>query len=284
MEQHRKLHSVEKMAKVLGVTRSGYYAWCKSKLRNGDPEEKKLVKVIKEIQEIVKFRYGSPRMTRALRRRGICIGHKKVSRLLKEYGLGARRRRKYKSTTNSNPDHPVAPNLVNRIFDVAEPNKVWVSDITYIPTAEGWLYLCVIIDLYSRKIVGWAMDKRVKADIVMNAMVMAMMNRKPPVGLIFHSDRGSQYCSKKVMRIIEKSKMTQSMSRKGNCFDNAVAESFFKTLKGELFGHRAFSNRYEARVGIFEYLEVFYNRVRLHSSIGYLSPEEYERENMKKTA
>lgn len=284
MENNRYTYSVEIMARVFEVTRSGYYAWRTGKRRNGNPVETELINRIKKIQELVKYRYGSPRITKELLRQGYRVGHNKVARLMRKHGLGAKQRRKYRSTTDSNHDYPVAPNIVARNFDIAEPDKVWVSDITYIPTAEGWLYLCIILDLYSRKIVGWAMGKRMQAGLVVSAMLMAVMNRKPSEGLIFHSDRGSQYCSKKVRRIIDKHKLRQSMSRKGNCWDNAVAESFFKTLKGELFGHCAFSNRNAARSEIFEYIEVFYNRIRLHSSLEYVSPEVYEQQKEKKAA
>jgi putative transposase len=279
IEQHREVHSVGKMAGILGVSRGGYYAWrCRARSQRARATEQ-LVKRIEEIQGEVKYRYGSPRITRELRRRGVQVGHNRVARLMRQEGLGARRKRRFRSTTDSKHSLPVAENLVNRDFQVPEVNKAWVSDITYIPTAEGWLYLCTILDLHSRKVVGWSMSPRLKSDLVMQALRMAVMRRRPPQGLIFHSDRGCQYCSHVFRRWTRRYGLRQSMSRKGDCWDNAPAESFFKTLKGELYGHRAFGSRQEARTAIFEYIEVFYNRVRLHSSLGYRSPAEYEHQS-----
>ena len=185
-------------------------------------------------------------------------------------------RKRFRSTTDSNHGLKVVDDLIKREFDVASRNEAWLSDITYIATAEGWLYLCVVIDLFSRKVVGWSMSTRLKTDLVLQALMMGLMSRKPPEGMIFHSDRGSQYCSHAFRRRAQRHGLRQSMSRKGDCWDNAPAESFFKTLKSELCGHRAFRSRRAARAAIFEYIEVFYNRVRLHSTLGYLSPCEYE--------
>jgi transposase InsO family protein len=178
----------------------------------------------------------------------------------------------------------VAENLVNREFDVAEPNLIWASDLSYVSTAEGWLYLCVILDLYSRKVIGWAMGPRMTAELMIQAFIMACMRRKPPDGVIFHSDRGSQYCSEAFRGYLASYRMRQSMSRAADPWDNAPVESFFKTLKSELCGERAFSSRAEARAAIFEYLEVFYNRKRLHSTLGYQTPEEYEQYYRKQAA
>jgi transposase InsO family protein len=275
--QQREAHSVAKVARILGVSRGGYYAWRSRARSERTRAQEELVGRIEGIQQEVKYRYGSPRMTCELRRRGVRVGHNRVARLMHQEGLGARRRKRFRSTTDSKHSLPVAENLVNRGFQVAGANRVWVSDITYIPTAEGWLYLCTILDLHSRKVVGWSMSPRINSDLVVQALMMAVMGRRPPKGLIFHSDRGSQYCSHAFRRWTNRYGMRQSMSRKGDCWDNAPAESFFKTLKGELYGHRAFRSRQEARTAIFEYIEVFYNRVRLHSSLGYMSPVDYER-------
>lgn len=277
IEQQREAHNVAKVARILGVSRGGYYAWRSRAPSERTRQQEQLVGKIKAIQEEVKYRYGSPRITRELKRRGVGVGHNRVARLMALNGLGARGKMRFRSTTDSAHSLPVAENLLNRAFEVAEANKVWVSDITYIPTAEGWLYLCTVMDLHSRKIVGWSMSRRMKSELVVQALIMAMVRRRPPKGLIFHSDRGSQYCSHVFRRWTQRWGIRQSMSGKGDCWDNAPAESFFKTLKSELYGHRAFRSRQEAHTVPFEYIEVFYNRVRLHSSLGYLPPVEYER-------
>jgi len=282
--EHREIHSVEKMARTLGISRSGYYRWHGNPRSEHNRRDELLVAVISSIQKKAKRRYGCPRVTEGLKRRGHHVGHNHVARLMREHGLQARRRRRYRSTTNSNHSLPVAKNLLNRQFDITEPNVAWVSDITYVATAEGWLYLCTIMDLASRKIVGWSLERRMKADLVLNALMMAIIQRNPPKGIIFHSDRGSQYCSAAVRRRLDRYGFIQSMSRKGNCWDNAPAESFFKTLKNELWGHRAFRTREIARLAIFEYIEVFYNRQRLHSSLGYLTPIEFEQIAARKAA
>jgi transposase InsO family protein len=193
-----------------------------------------------------------------------------------ENGLKGRQKRKFKVTTDSSHEYPIAPNLINREFDVAAPNRVWVSDITYIWTDEGWYFLCIILDLFSRMAVGWAMDSRITTDLACRALSMAVMHRKPAEGLMFHSDRGVQYAAGLFRDHLETYKMIQSMSRKGDCWDNACAESFFATLKTEEVFHRTYRSREEARRSIFEYIAVFYNRHRSHSSLDFLSPEEYE--------
>jgi len=284
MEEHRKTHSVEMMAKMLKVTRSGYYAWKSRDMSVRERMDEELLKQISEIQKIVKYRYGSPRATEELIRRGYRVGRNRIARLMRENNLGRRPKKRFRSTTDSDHSLKIAENLLNREFDVSNPNKAWVSDITYLLTAEGWMYLCVVMDLYSRKIIGWAMSNRMKTDLVIQAVMMALPTRKPPDGMIFHSDRGSQYCSHRFQRLLKRNKIRQSMSRKGNCWDNAPAESFFKTLKQELHGYRAFKTRREARADVFEYIEVFYNRVRLHSTLGYLTPDEYDRYRIRKVS
>ena len=203
---------------------------------------------------------------------------------MRENELGRRPRKRFRSTTNSEHGLEVAENLVNRKFTVAAANRVWISDITYVATSQGWLYLCVVIDMYSRKVVGWSMSSRMKKELVLQALVMGLMGRKPPEGLIFHSDRGSQYCSHDFRKLLERHSIRQSMSRKGDCWHNAPCESYFKTLKIELCGGGAFSSRKVAIAAIFEYIEVFYNRVRLHSSLGYHTPTEYEELGRRKIA
>lgn len=284
MEEHCGAHNVGKMARTLKVSRSGYYAWGVRPRSERDRYDEELLEAIREIQKDCRHRYGSPRVTKKLQRQGYRVGHNRVARLMRENGLGACQRRRYRSTTDSKHNLPVAENLLNRKFDVAEANRVWASDITYCATADGWLYLCTVIDLYSRKIIGWSISTRMKTDLVLQAFMMALMRRRPPKGVIFHSDRGSQYCSHAFRERIEGHGFLQSMSRKGDCWDNAPAESFFKTLKSELCGYRAFGSRKEARLAIFEYIEVFYNRERLHSSLGYLTPAEYEERKCRNVA
>ncbi len=281
--EQRRFHSVEKMARTLGVSRTGYYEWLRGQGSLRRSRDEGLVERIREIQEKVHYRYGSPRMSQELARAGYRVGHNHVARLMREHQLGRRLRRRYRSTTRSDHNLPVAKNLVNREFRVEASNRVWVSDITYVSTAEGWLYLCVVIDLYSRKVIGWAMSRRMKAALVVQALIMALMRRGWPREVTFHSDRGSQYASDAVRGRLAQCGLKQSMSRKGDCWDNAPTESFFSTLKTELCGHRAFATRAKAQAAIFEYIEIFYNRVRLHSTIGYLTPAEYEEGSAQRT-
>ncbi len=277
IERHRETHSVGKMAAVLGVSRCGYYAWRRRAESARSRAEKSLVERIREIQKRVKDRYGSPRMARELARQGIRVGHNRVARLMAAHGLGAKPRKKHRVvTTDSKHELAVAGNLLARQFAVGRANETWVSDITYIPTGEGWLYLAVVIDLYARKVVGWALGTSLATELVIQAFLMACLTRKPPKGLLFHSDRGVQYASRAFREKLSDWGMRQSMSRKGNCWDNAPAEAFFKSLKAELIGAHIYRTRAEARTAVFEYIEVFYNRVRLHSSLGYRSPVEFE--------
>lgn len=246
--------------------------WFKEK--TNDRLKEKIVYIYKQSRGT----YGSPRIHRQLKKEGYHYNKKRIERLMKEIGLKAIQKRKFKRTTNSEHNLPLKDNLLNRYFNVKEPDRAWASDITYIPTAEGWLYLAVIIDLYSRKVVGWSMDKRMNKELVIRALEMAIKNRKPSRGLIFHSDRGSQYASYEFQKILCKRGIRSSMSRKGDCWDNAVVESFFSTIKTELIFHKKYQTRKQARRDIFEYIEIFYNRIRLHSSLDYKSPEEYENE------
>jgi putative transposase len=221
--------------------------------------------------------YGSPRVTRELKSQGIPCGENKIARLMRENGIRAKMKRRYKVTTHSRHTRPIVPNLLTgRIVNAAD--TVWVSDITYIKTYEGWLYLAVVIDIFSRSVVGWSMNERLTDDLTVRALLQALMKRNPHEDLIFHSDRGSQYASKRFKAILSSYCITQSMSGKGNCYDNAYAESFFGTLKTEL-AHR-YESRSVARQSIFEYIEVFYNRIRRHSALNYVSPLEYERKHM----
>jgi len=284
IEEHRGIHGVGKVARILGVSRGGYYAWRGRPQSERDRVDGELVEEIRTIQERVEYRYGSPRVTEELKRIGHRVGHNRVARLLREKGLGARPEKRYRSTTDSKHDLPVAQDLLNRVFEVPRADHTWVSDLSYIPTAQGWLYLCSIMDLYSRKVVGWSLSTTMTTEFVLQALMMALMRRKPPKGLIFHSDRGSQYCSHVFRERTGLYGIRQSMSSKGDPWDNAPMESFFKTLKSELCGGKAFRSREEARTAIFEYIEVFYNRMRLHSSLGYLTPVEYEQVKGRRAA
>ena len=223
--------------------------------------------------------YGYRRMVHAARLQGLTVGRNRVHRLMREHDIRAHYKRKYKTTTDSRHALPIAPNLLDRQFNVSAPNQVWVRDITYIPTQEGWLYLATTIDLFSRKVVGWAMDQRMKKGLVIRALHMALNHRRPTSSqpLMHHSDRGSQYASKLFQKLLKANDIKCSMSRQGNCWDNAVAESFFHTLKEELVYQQRYKTRDDARQSIFEYIEVFYNQQRLHSSLGYMSPNQFER-------
>ncbi len=283
IHSHQKAFDVTVLCQLLEVTRSSYYAWSAQDKPSARTQENRLLsEKIKMIFTANKGRYGSRRIRCALLNQGYQISRRRVRRLMKALGLSCKTNRKFKHTTDSNHDLPIAPNLLNRDFSVAQANQVYVGDITYIPTQEGWLYLAVVIDLFSRQVVGWAMDKRMKAALVNDALLMALWKRKPPRGLIWHTDRGSQYASKSHRALLKAHGLKQSMSRKGNCWDNAVAESFFHTLKIELTHHEQFKTREEAKQKIFEYIEVYYNRVRMHSANDYLSPVDYEQaqENM----
>jgi putative transposase len=284
ISEHRGTHGVGKVARILGVSRGGYYAWRGRPQSERDRVDGDLVKEIRLIQKRVKERYGSPKVTAELKRSGYRVGHNRVARLMREKGLGARLKRRYRSTTDSKHRLPVAQDLLKRDFVVSRADQTWLSDLSYILTAEGWLYLCVIIDLYSRKVVGWSLSTRMRTELVLKALMMALGRRRPAKGLIFHSDRGSQYCSHAFGERAWLYGIRQSMSGKADPWGNAPAESFFKTLKSELCGGKAFGSREEARTAIFEYIEVFYDRMRLHSSLGYFSPVEYEQFRGRKVA
>lgn len=265
------------MCELLDVSRSSYYHWLMQETPSARVlENKELSEKIKMIFIENKCRYGSRRIRRALQNMGFKVSRRRVGRLMKEQQLCCKTKRKFKHTTDSNHQLPIAPNLLNRNFSPAEPNQVYVGDITYIPTQEGWLYLAVVIDLFSRQVVGWSMNKRMKTSLVNDAMLMAIWQRKPSKGLIWHTDRGSQYASHSHRDLLKQHGIIQSMSRKGNCWDNAPSESFFHTLKVELTHHEQFKTREEAKQAIFEYIEAYYNRVRMHSANDYLSPMVYE--------
>lgn len=266
------------MCRALGVSRSGYYAWRGRPVSRRSRENEELLEKIKSVHKKSKERYGSPRVHNQLLADGESCGRGRVARLMSANGICAKQKRKFVVTTDSKHDMPVAENILDREFSVEEPNKVWLSDITYIPTDEGWLYLAGVVDLCSRTAVGWSMGDSLEKELVMDALKMAIGRRRPGAGLLHHSDRGSQYASEAYRTLLDDYGMKMSMSRKGNCWDNAVMESFFGTLKRELIHHRRYRTRAEARKDIFEFIEVFYNRERLHSSLGYMSPLDYEKQ------
>ena len=266
-------YSVTEMCAVLDVSLSGYRAW----KRGGTGERKwltdsQMLTLIRAIHAEIKGAYGSPRMVKELHRRGFPASKTRVERLMRENGIRARHKRRYKATTGSKHGLPIADNLLNRNFTPTAPNQVWTSDITYLWTDEGWLYLAIVLDLFNREVVGWSLKPRMTADIVTDALTMAWFRRRPATGLIHHSDRGSQYASHAFRDKLAEYGMLGSMSRKGNCWDNAPTESWFNSFKNErVFGER-FETRDELRAMTFEYIEMFYNRKRLHSTLGYRSP------------
>jgi len=267
------------MCQFLGVMRSNYYAWRHSSPSHREEEDVALKQRVVAIFLEGRQLYGTRVIQSRLAQHGVFTSRRRIARLMKAANLKRKTKRKFKVTTDSKHKLPVAPNLLNRQFQVTQPNRYWTGDITYIPTQRGWLYLATVMDLYSRKIVGWAMDTSMTAKLVNDALTMAIWQRKPRKGLVWHTDRGSQYASKSHRSILKDHHIIQSMSRKGDCWDNAVAESFFGTLKTELVHQRNFANPEQAAQEIFEYIEVFYNRVRAHSTIGYLAPAEFERVN-----
>ena len=280
MDQHRSTHGVQKMCRVIGASRSGYYRWKRQPQSKRQKEDEKILVEIREAHKNSRRTYGSPRITDELQSNGTTCSKKRVARLMKLHGIAGKAKKKFKATTNSNHALPVAENLLNQNFAAEKPNTVWVSDITYIPTVEGWLYLAVILDLFSRQVVGWAMSDRLTSGFVVKALYQAIGRRHPGSGCILHSDRGVQYASTDFRDVLRAYGFIQSMSRKGNCYDNAVAESFFHTLKTEHVYDYRYETRAEARQSIFEYIEMFYNRQRRHSTLGYRSPVSFELEAM----
>lgn len=265
------------MCRVLNLARSGYYAWCERQGSRRAKENQIVSEQMVDIFEASRGTYGSPRMHEALLARGIEVGLNRVARIMTQLGLRARVKRKFKTTTDSEHPFPIADNRLNREFKTLEPDRVWVADMTYIWTGEGWLYLAVIIDLFSRRVVGWSMANHMRTELVLTALDAALGQRNAsPQGLMFHSDRGSQYASADYQRVLQDADIQSSMSRRANCWDNAVAESFFGTLKTELVHPRIFSDRAEAKTVIAEWIEVFYNRQRIHSTIDFLSPVQFE--------
>ena len=277
IRDHKAEFPVEVLCEALEASRSGYYAWARRPPSPSARRRDRLVAAIREAHGQSRGTYGSPRVYRALKARGVPCSENTVAELMRAQGVRAKARRPFAvPTTDSRHDRPVAKNVLNREFYPDRPDAIWTADITYVPTAEGWLYLAVVLDLFSRRVVGWATADHLRAELTCDALRMALTHRKPRGELLHHSDRGVQYASEAYQHLLAEHGIEPSMSRTGNCYDNAVTESFFSTAKRELTHHESYATREEARRSLFEYIEVFYNRKRLHSTLGYRSPADYE--------
>jgi transposase InsO family protein len=275
-------HPIRSLCDALEVSASGYYGWCQGQTQPSPraQENARLVQQIVQVHQASRQTYGSPRIQKVLSQAGHTYGRHRIARLMRQQGLCGRAKGRFRvHTTDSNHDQPIAPNRLPELPPPSAPNQVWLGDITYIATDEGWLYLAGILDLYSRRLTGWAMSDHIDTELILNAWGMALTQRQPPAGLVFHSDRGVQYASHDYRHALEHAQAIASMSRKGNCYDNAAMESFWSTLKQELIYRRHFKTRAEARQAIFDFIEVFYNRQRLHSSLNYCSPIDFETQN-----
>ena len=268
---------VRRLCKVLGVSQSGYFAWRSRPAGRRQRDDLVLLAHVRSAFRLSNETYGSPRMTRELQDQGLHVGRRRTARLMRENGLRARQPRRFKRTTDSLHAFPVAPNLIEQDFAAERPDEKWGSDLSYIWTREGWLYLAVVIDLYARRVVGWAVSDRLHKELALAALRRALVVRRPSAGLIHHSDRGSQYCSTEYQAELRKHGILISMSGKGNCYDNAMVETFFKTLKSELVWRTAFQTRAEASEALARYIDGFYNPVRRHSALDFISPAQFER-------
>jgi putative transposase len=276
VETYRDEFEVQIMCGVLNVSRSGYYDWRNRSASQREMADAEYIEQIKQIFDDSRQTYGYESIWHKLQDNGIACGKHRTRRLMRQEGLVVKQTKRYKRTTKANPDHQPAPNVLDGDFAAERPDTKWCADITYIPTQEGWLYLAVILDLFSRRIVGWAMNARMTQQLVIDALQMALRQRQPVGPLIHHSDRGSQYTSHAFQKLLADNAITPSMSGRGNCYDNASAESFIGTLKMELVHHAVYQTRHEAMADIFFYIEGFYNRTRRHTSLGFLSPAEFE--------
>jgi putative transposase len=278
IEEHlAETYPLEVACEVLEVSRSGYYAWRERPAGARAKRREELAEKVKAVHEQNRGVYGSPRVFRALKADGESVCENTVAKVMRERQIRARSKKKFvPRTTDSAHERPVAPNVLDRQFGAQAPDRKWAVDITYVPTGEGWLYLAGVIDLCSRKVVGWSMADHMRTGLVTDALSMALARRRPGAGLLHHSDRGVQYASEDYQHLLRSHGIECSMSGKGDCWDNAAMESFWGTLKTELVNHENYETREQARASIFEYIEVFYNRQRLHSSLGYLSPEQFE--------
>jgi len=278
IEQHLDRFHVERMCRVLQVSRSGFYAWRRRRPSQRSHDNAVLLEAIRRIHVETHEAYGAVKTWRELLIRGFACGRHRVARLRHEAQIEARRKTRFRITTQSRQGQPVFANLIEQRFAVNRPNRVWVGDVTFIPTREGWLYLAILLDLYARRVVGWSMRHVLDTQLMLDALGMAIRSRRPKPGLIHHTDRGRHYVIGAYTQLMKLHDMRPSMSAKGNCYDNACAESFFSSLKNELVHFHNFNTREEARAAIFEYIEIFYNRQRLHQTLDYLSPVEFERQ------
>ena len=276
IQEHDRRYPIRLMCRALTVSAAGYYAWRTRPESPRSVSARTVLSAIRVIHRESRETYGSPSIWDALIKQGHRVGEHRVARLMRQYRIRAKTVKKWRATTQSHHRMPVTENTLNRQFTVAQPNRVWAGDLTYVWTTEGWLYLAVVLDLYSRAVIGWAMGSRLTVELAAHALTMALTHRKPTPGLLHHSDRGSQYAATRYQRLLGEHGITSSMSRTSNCWDNACVESFFGTLKRELVYHRHYATRDEATQDIFEYIEVFYNRLRRHSTLGYDSPVEFE--------
>jgi len=277
VQQEKATHHVATLCRVLGVSPSGYYAWCDRPPSPRARIDQVLLVQIHAIHERSRSTYGAPRIHAELRAQGVRCGRKRVARLMRQAGLAGAQRRRYRGTTRQNPDAVAAPDLVQRDFTASGPDQLWVADITYVPTGEGWLYLATLLDAWSRRIVGWAMGDTLRTALVVDALNMALWNRRPVGEVVHHSDRGAQYTSLAFSQRCREAGVAPSMGSVGNAYDNVLAEAFFATLKTELLMRHTFMTRREAQLALFDFIEGFYNSHRRHSALGYLSPAEFER-------
>ncbi len=277
VQEHCSHIPAERLCHIMNITSRGFRAWRSRPASQRQREDMVLLAHIREQHHLSLGSYGRPRMTQELKEMGIQVGHRRVGRLMRDNGFKVVRTHKYKTTTDSNHRFNIAPNLLDRNFEAKRPNQKWAGDISYIWTREGWLYLAVMIDLHSRRAIGWAVSNRLKRDLAIRALNMAIALRRPPPGCIHHTDRGSQYCSHDYQKLLRECSFKVSMSGRGNCYDNAAVETFFKTIKAELIWRRTWQTRRQAEIAIFEYINGFYNPRRRHSTLGGKSPIQFER-------
>jgi len=279
LSTHVAAHPVRRLCRVLAVSRSGYYAWCRCPESRRAQANRHLLAVIRQVHAQTKERYGAVKLWHALRAAGIPCGRHRVARLRRAHHLATRRVRRFRVMSEHHQMPPPAPNALHQVFVAPATNRIWVGDVTAIATRAGWLHLAVVLDLYSRRVIGWAMSPKPDQQLVLSALRMAVQRRRPRPGLIHHTDQGAPYASLAYRRLLAQLGLAASMSRRGNCYDNAVVESFFSTLKNELVHDRDYHTRDAARAEVFEFIEVFYNRQRLHQALGYVSPEQFETDN-----